>query len=107
MSDQKQKTAPLQEWQRDAIRTEPPGFMRDVVQDARARPQSASMLPDRLRSQDRPRPPSGGTVPIASPPGIKIIDQMCEAQDSADRAARIRQKIDEVVAAQIEASIKK
>jgi hypothetical protein len=90
----KPKPAPLQEWQRDAIAAEPRGFMQDIIQASRHRSNSASLLPDRQRSEEKPRPASGGTAPIQPVPGISHIDRICEAQDRADRAAAIRQRIE-------------
>jgi hypothetical protein len=84
-----------QEWELDAERAVPTSLIRDIVSDAyRGIAQSTSMIPDRHRSQDRPRPPSGGTVPIQPPPGIEIIDRLCQAQDRADRAAAVRVRIE-------------
>jgi|SRR5215469_5268335 len=96
MTDQKQKPAPLQEWQRDAIRAEPRGFMRDVIRDAyHGISQSASLIPERQRSEeDTPRPPSGGTVEIKAPPGINYVDQLCDAADRNDRIAALRAKVE-------------
>ena len=65
--------------------------MREVVAN-RNIPTSASMLPpDQQHAEGPPRAPSGGTVPIGPPPGIEIIDRMCDAQDRKDRLAAIRQ----------------
>jgi len=86
-----QKPAQLQEWQRDAIRAEPPGFMRDLITFRGS--QSQSLIPDRQRSNEKPRPASGGTVEITAPPGIKYVDQLCDAADAADRRARVREKL--------------
>jgi hypothetical protein len=85
----------LQPYQVRANRAVPDRLIRDLVADARKGiSQSASMIPDRQRSEDKPRAPSGGTVEIKPPPGIDIIDRMCEAQSRADRAAAIRQRIE-------------
>jgi hypothetical protein len=84
-----------QEWELDAERAVPTSLIRDIVSDAyRGIAQSTSMIPDRQRSQDRPRAASGGTVPIQPPPGINYIDRMCEAQDRIDRAAAARVRVD-------------
>jgi hypothetical protein len=88
------KPAPLQEWQRDAIAAEPRGFMEDIIQASRQRSESASLIPDRQRSEEKPRPPSGGTVPIQPPPGLRWIDAQCDAQDKRDRAMALRQRIE-------------
>jgi hypothetical protein len=89
------KARNLPEWAVDAERAVPTSLIRDVVSDAyRGISQSASMLPPHMRSEDKPRPASGGTVPIQPPPGINYIDQMCEAQSRADRLAAIKQRIE-------------
>jgi len=92
MKDEKQK--PLQEWQRDLVANEPKGFMQDIIQASRQRSQSASLLPDRLRSEDKPRAPSGGTVPIESPPGLQYVDRLCEAAARNDRLAALKVKVE-------------
>jgi hypothetical protein len=64
--------------------------MREVVAN-RNIPHSASMMPDRQRAaEEPPRAPSGGTVPIASPPGVNYVDALCDAADRRDRIAAIR-----------------
>jgi hypothetical protein len=57
---------------------------------------SASLVPAARRrsEEEKPRTPSGGTVPIQQPPGIDIIDRMCLEQDRADRAAAVRVRIE-------------
>jgi hypothetical protein len=68
-------------------------LMRQIVSDFRGpRPQSGSMIPPRQRDEGPPRAASGGTAPLRQPPGIDIIDRMCDAQARADRAAAIRQQ---------------
>jgi hypothetical protein len=52
------------------------------------------MIPDRQRSEDKPRAPSGGTTPIQPPPGLRWIDAQCDAQDKRDRAVAIQQKME-------------
>jgi hypothetical protein len=70
----------------EAERAVPTSLIRDVVSDAyRGISQSASLIPPRQRSEEKPRAPSGGTVPISQPPGIEHIDRLC---DEADRRAR-------------------
>jgi hypothetical protein len=69
--------------------------MKDVIADARRGiPTSASMIPDRARSDERPRQPSGGTTEVKSPPGINHIDRMCEAQDRVDKLAAMKVKLE-------------
>ena len=70
-------------------------LMADIVSDARRGiPQTTSLIPDRQRSEEKPRPPSGGTVPLQPPPGIEHIDRMVAHQDRIDRAAAIRVRIE-------------
>ena len=52
------------------------------------------MIPDRQRSEEKPRAVSGGTTPIQPPPGLRWIDAQCDAQDKRDRAMALRQKIE-------------
>jgi hypothetical protein len=88
------KPVPLQEWQQDAIRNEPVGFMADIIQASRGRSQSASLLPDRQRSKETPRAVSGGTIERKPPPGINYIDRMCEAASHSDRMAALKVKVE-------------
>jgi hypothetical protein len=90
------KPAPLQEWQRDAIAAEPRGFMQDIIQASRLRSQSASFIPDRQRSKETPRPPSGGSVPLKPVDGINAMDRIAEAFARRDRADAMRERIDTV-----------
>jgi len=93
------KPAPLEEWQRDAIAAEPRGFMQDIIQASRQRSQSASLIPDRQRVEEKPRPPDGGgTVPIEPAPGIAHLDRIAESFARADRAAAARVRIDNELA---------
>jgi hypothetical protein len=72
-------------------------LVRDIVADARrGLSQSASMIPDRQRSEPSPTGNNGWVepAPLSSPPGISTIDAMCEAQDRADRAAVVRVRIE-------------
>ena len=68
--------------------------MEDIIRASRQRSQSASLIPDRQRSKERPRVPSGGTIERKPPPGINYIDRMCEAQDRVDRAAATRVRVE-------------
>jgi hypothetical protein len=95
-----------QEWELEAERAVPTSLIRDVVGDAyKGISQSTSqLLPS--RTQEKPRPASGGTMELKPPPGIDIIDRMCEAQDRADRAAAVRVRIEtELVEAMMENKI--
>jgi hypothetical protein len=52
------------------------------------------MIPDHMRKDDEPRPPSGGTAPVESPPGLIYIDAQCEAAARRDRAVALQQKLE-------------
>jgi hypothetical protein len=93
MSNEKPKPA-LPEWMHDAIRAEPPGFMQDLVQASRQRSNSASMIPPARRSEDAPRPASGGTAPLREPAGLRWVDAQLDAADRDARAAAIRQRVE-------------
>jgi hypothetical protein len=93
MTDQRQKPAPLQEWQQDMIRTVPDSLVRDLVSDFRRGPSVRSSLASSVQSE-KPRAPSSGTTEVKPPPGINYIDQMCEAQDRIDRAAAARVRVE-------------
>src|SRR6516165_5538567 len=84
-----------QEWEIEAERAAPTSLIRDIVSDAyRGILQSASMIPDRLRSEDKPRPASGGTGPVQPPPGLRWVDQQLDAADRRDRAVRVQQEME-------------
>jgi hypothetical protein len=69
--------------------------MRDVISDSRhGIPTSASMIPDRARSDEKPRPASGGTTEVKPPLGIDHIDRMCQAQDRVDKLAAMKVKLE-------------
>ena len=68
--------------------------MADIIQASRLRSHSASLIPDRQRSEEKPRAVSGGSVPIQPPPGIADIDRLCDAADRADRAAAARVRME-------------
>jgi hypothetical protein len=82
-------------------------LVADLVSDFR-RPvsQSGSMIPDRARAPEPQKKGDGWAepAPLKPPPGIEIIDAMCDAQDRVDRAAAIRQQSE---AAWIEAHFEK
>jgi hypothetical protein len=89
------KPEPLQEWQRDMARAVPDAVMRDVIRDAfNGISKSASMIPDRVWSEDKPRASGGGSVPLRQPPGVDLIDKMVEAQSRNERLAAIKQRIE-------------
>jgi hypothetical protein len=95
MSDQKQKPAPLPEWQRDAIRAVSNSLLRDIVNDSRRGPSVRSSLASRPGQSSEPeRPASGGTVPITAVPGVEWIDRVAEGFAERDRAAAIREKLE-------------
>jgi hypothetical protein len=70
-------------------------LVADLVADAyRGISQSASMIPP---TREPPKPKGTGWVdaaPVTSPPGTSTIDAMCEAQNRTDRAAALRQRIE-------------
>jgi hypothetical protein len=69
-------------------------LVRDLVNDFR-RPisQSASPIPPAREKSVRPKG-SGwqDAQPVSQPPGINIIDKMCDEQDRAAKIASIRQR---------------
>lgn len=77
----------IAEWQLEAMRAVPGDLVRDLVSDfshGPAQPSSQIAKPDR-----GPRPASVAVErPLEPPPGIKIIDALCDAQDVKDRAKR-------------------
>jgi hypothetical protein len=85
----------IEPYQVRAAQAVPNRLVRDIVADAyRGISQSASMLPP---SREPPKPKGTGWVdaaPIGQPPGVKIIDQMCEAQSRCDCAAAVRVRIE-------------
>ena len=69
--------------------------MRGVIADSRKGiPTSASMIPDSQRNDEPMRAPSGGTIPVQSPPGVRWVDRQVEVQDRIDHAAAIRQRVE-------------
>jgi hypothetical protein len=95
MTDQKQKPAPLQEWQQDAIRTVPDSLVRDLVSDFRRGPPVRSSLASRPGSPQEPaRPAGGGTVPITAVPGVSHMDAIAESFARRDRAVRVQQEME-------------
>jgi hypothetical protein len=83
----------IPEWMRDATKVAPDSLVRDIA-SAPSIPTSASLIPDRVRSADAPRPASGGTTPIQSPPGINICDGMMDAQDRIDKLSAMKVKLE-------------
>ena len=96
MTDRKQNPAPIPEWMRDAIAAEPKGFMADII--AYRPGQSQSLIPDRQRSEEKPRAVNGGTAPIQPVPGVRHMDAIAESFARADRAAAARVRIDNELA---------
>ena len=70
----------------------PDEVVRDIVGDARrGLSQSQSLLaPDRAQREPTRKSDRGWVEPrpLQQPPGIALIDAMCEAQDVRDRAKR-------------------
>ena len=67
----------------------PDAVVRDIVDDARrGLSQSQSMIASRPEAEPTRRSNKGEPKPLQSPPGIALIDAMCEAQDARDKAER-------------------
>ena len=95
MTDQKQKPAPLQEWQQDAIRAVNDRLVRDLVSDFRRGPSVRSSLASRPNQPSEPeRRASGGTVPITAVPGVSHMDAIAESFARRDRAVRVQQEME-------------
>jgi hypothetical protein len=88
-----EKQKPMPEWARDVIGAEPKGFMQDIVQASRLRSQSASLIPDRQRSQDPPRQVSGGTAELKTP-YTRDMDRVGEAFAYDAKMAALKVKIE-------------
>jgi len=95
---EKQKPAPLEEWQRAAIAVEPRGFMADII--AYRRSDSQSLIPSHQRSEPKPTPGNGWqeATPIAAVPGVKHMDAIAESFARVDHAAAVRVRIDNELA---------
>jgi hypothetical protein len=68
----------------------PDDLIRDIVADSRKGiSQSASMISTSERAEP-PRRTNGWieAKPLAPPPGIALVDRLCEAQDARDRRRR-------------------
>jgi hypothetical protein len=87
------RAAPREEWEQEMVRAISNSLIRDIVADSRRGPAAPSSLASPAQSE-KPRPPSGGTAEIKSPPGIDTIDRMCAEQDRAAKAAAVRQRIE-------------
>ena len=70
----------------------PDAVVRDLVADGRSGiSQSQSLVaPERAERSEPVRRGMGEPKPLQQPPGIKLIDGMCEAQDARDKAERGR-----------------
>jgi hypothetical protein len=70
-------------------------LVADIVGDARRGiSQSASLAPP-IRESTKPRGTGWQDVPpVQQPPGVNLIDKMCDAQDRAAKAAAIRQRVE-------------
>jgi len=80
----------LQPWQLEMAQAVGDGLVRDLVQDfKRGVPQRSSIASEGPPRERR----SAGAVasPLAAPPGISLVDQLCELQDRIDRADRERE----------------
>ena len=71
---------------RDLVRGVPDRLVADIRRDNQGPSGPCSMIPADLTTAERPRPQSTpGWVPLSNPPGVPIIDQLCDAADAADR----------------------
>jgi hypothetical protein len=70
----------------------PDAVVRDLVADGRRGiSQSQSLVaPERAERSEPVRRGNGEPRPLQQPPGISLIDAMCEAQDARDKAERGR-----------------
>jgi len=92
MTDQKPRHVP--EWMQDAIRAEPRGFMDDVIRTSRLRSNSASLIPDKQRSEDKPRPVSGGSTELKPVPGIDHMDRIAAGFAHQDKMQAVKVKVE-------------
>jgi hypothetical protein len=86
----------LQPYQVRATQAVGDQLIKDIVADARRGiSQSASPIPPAREKSVRPRG-SGwqDAQPVSQPPGVNLIDKMCDAQDRAAKAAAIRQRVE-------------
>jgi hypothetical protein len=82
-------------WELEAERAAPTNLIRDLVADSRRGiSQSASMIPDRLRSSEPPRARSSSETPIAPPLGVDHCDRIAEAFARRDLAVTMQQKLE-------------
>jgi hypothetical protein len=82
------------EWQRDMQRAVPSRLVSDLVNDFRRGPAGPSSIAGARSVNEPPRAPSGGTVEVRPPDGLRWIDQMCDHADRQAQVAAIRQRIE-------------
>jgi hypothetical protein len=92
MTDQKQKPAPLEEWQEAAIRAVPDSLVRAIADDFRRGPAAPSSLAGPTQSE-KPRPPSGGTAKLTVP-YVNHVDAIGESFARRDRAIAHQQAME-------------
>jgi hypothetical protein len=80
----------LQPYQVRANRAVPDSLVRDIVADSRRGPTAPSSLASSVQSE-KPRPLSGGSVPIQPPPGLNYVDQQVNAATRREYLIRAQQ----------------
>lgn len=70
----------------------PTDVIQAIVRDNRHMSHSTSLLPPKTAPQGEAAKGSGWATPqpLASPPGIALVDKLCDAQDAIDRRDRER-----------------
>jgi hypothetical protein len=90
------KARGVEPWQVLAMRATPDNLIRDLVADSRTRvSEPRSMAAPMQSSEPEPWRSNAAEVPKGPPPGISLIDAMCDAQDKRDHAATIRRAIED------------
>ena len=85
---------PRQEWQRDMERVAPTSLVRSIADDFRRGPAGPSSIAGARSVNNEPRAASGGVTPITQPPGLRWIDQQCDAADRQEQIAALRQRVE-------------
>jgi hypothetical protein len=79
----------LQPWELEMSKCVDDKLMRDIVNDFRQGPSKPSSL-----AGPGPEPKKGtgwqDEIPLKPPPGIGLVDQLCDAQDRKDKAELVR-----------------
>jgi len=80
----------IQPWELEMARATPTNVVRDVVRDLRNGPAQRSS-----GMGEEPAKARQGAVaverPLRPPPGLSLVDQLCDLQDRIDREERARQ----------------